>query len=115
MFAYAGVGLATGAAALALLALTPFLEKRYAARFRCIVWLALAVRLLFPFTSNLPVVLHLVREPFLTRCSKTAAACSEGLFSCSDFGYCTLRMSEKQVFHIRHIRFYYVIDKEYTD
>ena len=71
--------------------------------------------LLFPFTSNLPVVLHLVREPFLTRCSKTAAACSEGLFSCSDFGYCTLRMSEKQVFHIRHIRFYYVIDKEYTD
>ena len=71
--------------------------------------------LLFPFTSNLPVALHLVREPFLTRCSKTAAACSEGLFSYSVFGYCTLRMSEKQVFHIRHIRFYYVIDKEYTD
>ena len=41
LFAYAGVGLATGAAALALLALAPFWEKRYAARFRCIVWLAL--------------------------------------------------------------------------
>ena len=33
LFAYAGVGLATGAAALALLALAPFWEKRYAARF----------------------------------------------------------------------------------
>ena len=54
LFAYAGVGLATGAAALALLALTPFLEKRYAARFRCIVWLALAVRLLVPFAAPLP-------------------------------------------------------------
>ena len=54
LFAYAGVGLATGAAALALLALTPFWEKRYAARFRCIVWLALAVRLLVPFAAPLP-------------------------------------------------------------
>ena len=54
LFAYAGVGLATGAAALALLALTPFLEKRYAARFRCIVWLALAVHLLVPFAAPLP-------------------------------------------------------------
>ena len=51
LFAYAGVGLATGAAALALLALAPFWEKRYAARFRCIVWLALAVRLLVPFAA----------------------------------------------------------------
>ena len=54
LFAYAGVGLATGAAALALLALAPFWEKRYAARFRCIVWLALAVRLLVPFAAPLP-------------------------------------------------------------
>lgn len=54
LFAYAGVGLATGAAALALLALAPFWEKRYAARFRCIVWLALAVRLLVPFVAPLP-------------------------------------------------------------
>ena len=61
LFAYAGVGLATGAAALALLALTPFLEKRYAARFRCIVWLALAVRLLVPFAAPLPA-------PRLSRC-----------------------------------------------
>ena len=54
LFAYAGVGLATGAAALALLALAPFWETRYAARFRCIVWLALAVRLLVPFAAPLP-------------------------------------------------------------
>ena len=54
LFAYAGVGLATGAAALALLALAPFWEKGYAARFRCIVWLALAVRLLVPFAAPLP-------------------------------------------------------------
>ena len=52
LFAYAGVGLATGAAALALLALAPFWEKRYAARFRCIVWLALAVRRLRPRLSR---------------------------------------------------------------
>ena len=49
LFAYAGVGLATGAAALALLALAPFWEKRYAARFRCIVWLVLV-----PFAAPLP-------------------------------------------------------------
>ena len=62
LFAYAGVGLATGAAALALLALAPSWEKRYAARFRCIVWLALAVRLLVPFAAPLPA------RPRLSRC-----------------------------------------------
>ena len=41
---------------------------------------------LFPCIPALSVVLHVVREPFLTRCSKTAVAWLEGLSFMFRFG-----------------------------
>lgn len=98
LFAYAGVGLATGAAALALLALAPFWEKRYAARFRCIVWLALAVRLLVPFAAPLPapapqpLLLELPASlPDTARAGETQAAGAPPGPGCGDGGKRSVR------------------------
>ena len=50
---------------------------------------------LFPCTPMLSVVLHMVREPFLTRCSKTAVAWSEGLFFMFRFVVLSLRWDQE--------------------
>ncbi len=49
------ISLSTGAAILILLLISPFLQKRYAAKWRYYIWIVLAVRLVVPYNINLPV------------------------------------------------------------
>lgn len=50
------ISLSVSAAIAVMLALSPLLGRRYGAKWRYIVWLALAVRLLIPFRFELPYV-----------------------------------------------------------
>src|SRR5699024_8656736 len=50
---------------------------------------------LFPCAPTLSVVLHVVREPFLTRCSKTAVTWLEGLSRMFRFGVLYLRSGQE--------------------
>lgn len=46
-----GVSVSTGAIVIVLLLLTPFLNKRYAAKWKYLIWIFLALRLLIPFSG----------------------------------------------------------------
>ena len=54
------------------------------------------IMLLFPRTPTLPVVKHVVKEPFLTRCGKTVVACPEGLIFMFGFGVLYLYRGEME-------------------
>lgn len=58
-----GISVSIGLIVMVLLLLSPFLNKRYAAKWKYLIWIFLALRLLIPFSVwNGQLVLDLLRE-----------------------------------------------------
>lgn len=72
------ISLSTGAVILILLLLSPFLQKRYAAKWRYYIWIILAVRLVVPYNISLPVRQIEMRIPVrMTEAAMVPAAGAE--------------------------------------